>query len=161
MQTAPPEITWRCCSFFDLSLVELEAIYALRQAVFIIEQQCIYLDIDGLDEKSWHLAAWVKGQDWPLAYARLLPPGLKFAEASIGRVLTAPSSRGCGKGKELIHRAVAASQTLFEGAALRISAQAHLEMFYRGFGFAAVGKQYLEDGIAHVEMIRNSEQADL
>ncbi len=159
MQIAPPEITWRCCSFSDLSVVELQHIYAVRQAVFIIEQQCIYLDVDGLDEKSWHLAAWARGQDWPLAYARLLPPGLKFAEASIGRVLTSPRFRGSGKGKELIHRAVAASEGLFDGATLRISAQAHLERFYQGFGFVAVGQQYLEDGIAHIEMLRESKQA--
>ncbi len=148
--------TWRCCAFSELSLFELQHIYAARQAVFVMEQKCFYLDVDGLDAQAWHLAAWSPEQAWPLAYARLFPPGVKYREASIGRVLTTPVARGRGWGRGLVQRAIIESDALFAGAALRISAQAHLEGFYEGFGFGAVGEPYMEDGIPHLEMLRPS-----
>jgi ElaA protein len=154
MQADSTDIIWRCREFAALSLVELQHIYAARQAVFVLEQQCFYADVDGLDEKAWHLAAWAPWQDGPLAYARLFPPGVKYAEASIGRVLTTQGSRGRGLGKELVRRAVAESDAVFDGAALRISAQAHLDLFYQAFGFNAVSGPYMEDGIPHIEMLR-------
>ena len=158
MQTDPPDGTWRCCKFSGLSLVELQHIYAARQAVFVLEQRCLYLDVDGLDELAWHLAAWSTQQAWPLAYARLFPPGVKYAEASIGRVLTTPLARSHGWGRALVRRAVIESDVLFDGAALRISAQAHLDRFYEGFGFRVVGQPYMEDGIPHLEMLRSGRQ---
>lgn len=146
--------TWRCCAFPALSLAELHDIYAARQAVFVVEQQCVYLDVDGLDSQAWHLVAWAPQEPLPLAYARLFPPGVKYAEASIGRVLTTPPARGRGWGRELVRRAVEECDRLFAAPALRISAQAHLAPFYEGFGFRSVGETYLEDGIPHIEMLR-------
>ncbi len=149
-----PAATWRCAAFPSLSLAELHDIYAARQAVFVVEQQCAYLDVDGLDNQAWHLAAWTPQEPLPLAYARLFPPGVKYAEASVGRVLTTPPARGRGWGRALVARAVQECDRLFACPALRISAQAHLAPFYADFGFQAVGKPYLEDNIPHVEMLR-------
>jgi len=148
------EIRWRCCAFDALSVAELDAIYRARQLVFIIEQACAYLDADGVDPKSWHLAAWSAAQPEPLAYARLVAPGVKYAEASIGRVVTSAAARGTGLGRELVRRAVIEAEALYPGSGLRISAQAHLARFYAGFGFASVGEEYLEDNIPHIEMLR-------
>lgn len=154
MQVDFTDIIWHCREFAALSLIELQHIYAARQAVFVLEQRCFYADVDGLDEKAWHLAAWAPWQGEPLAYARLFPPGVKYTEASIGRVLTTLGARGRGLGRELVRRAVSESDALFDGAALRISAQAHLDPFYQGFGFKAASEPYMEDGIPHIEMLR-------
>ncbi len=155
--------SWRCSAFHELSLRELHGIYAARQTVFVVEQECVYLDVDGMDPQAWHLAAWADGaqgpQDSPLAYARLFPPGVKYPEASIGRVLTTAPARGRGWGRALVSRAVRECDRLFGRPALRISAQAHLDGFYEGFGFGRVGEPYLEDGIPHIEMRRPAGQA--
>lgn len=146
---------WRTCRFDALSPLELQGIYMARQQVFVVEQACIYLDVDGHDEAAWHLAAWSPpGQRMPLAYARLLDPGVKYAEPSMGRVLTTEAARGLGLGRTLVRRVLAWSAQVHPGQGLRISAQARLERFYEEFGFAAVGDCYLEDGIPHVEMLR-------
>ncbi len=145
---------WQCVAFDALTPAELDAIYRARQQVFVIEQGCPYLDADGVDPHCWHLAAWSTQQREPLAYARLVPPGVKYAEASIGRVITTSAARGTGLGRELVRRAVAQGEALFPGAGLRISAQAHLARFYGEVGFVSVGEAYLEDGIPHIEMLR-------
>ena len=148
------DLAWRFCRFEELTVTELQYIYMARQKVFAIEQQCAYLDADGLDERAFHLAAWSTQQRDPLAYARLLHPGVKYAEASIGRVITTAAGRGRGLGRELVARALGHAQSVWPGGALRISAQTRLQAFYEGFGFAAVGPPYLEDGIDHTEMLR-------
>ena len=153
--SGPADLDWRWRRFDDLGLRELQHIFAARQQVFGVEQQCIYLDIDGCDESAWHVAAWSPAQREPLAYARLLDPGVKYAEASIGRVLTVGGGRGRGLGRELMARAIARAAELWPGGAIRISAQSRLERFYREFGFVAVGPPYLEDGIEHIEMLRD------
>lgn len=147
-------LRWRWCRFDALSVVELQNIYAARQQVFSIEQQCVYLDADGYDEAAWHLAAWSAAQRLPLAYARLLDPGRKYAEASLGRVITTAPARGTGLGREVVRRAVALCAEAWPGGAIRISAQTRLERFYAEVGFVAVGVPYMEDGIAHTEMLR-------
>ncbi|MEP7101287.1 MAG: GNAT family N-acetyltransferase [Burkholderiales bacterium] len=149
---SPP--TWRCCRFDELGVFELQAIYMARQLVFSIEQACIYLDADGFDAHSLHLAAWSDDRTVPLAYARLVHPGRKYREPSIGRVITTSAARGTGLGRELVRRAVEACALAFPGQAIRISAQTRLERFYESFGFAAVGVSYMEDGIPHTEMLR-------
>ena len=149
-----PGVQWRCCRFEDLSLRELQFIYMARQQVFVLEQDCAYLDADGHDETAWHLAAWSPQHALPLAYARLLDPGVKYAEPSMGRVITTAPARGQGLGRELVRRVIALAARAFAGQGIRISAQARLEAFYREAGFAAVGEPYLEDGIAHIEMLR-------
>jgi ElaA protein len=152
---AEPELSWRFCRFEALSVTELQYIYMARQNVFVVEQQCVYLDADGLDEQAFHLAAWSPSHRQPLAYARLLDPGAKYAEASIGRVITTAPCRGRGLGRELVRRAIAHAAILWPGCALRISAQTRLEAFYAGFGFVAEGPRYLEDGIEHTAMLRS------
>jgi ElaA protein len=153
---APPiatPLTWRSGPFAALSLTELQYIYMARQEVFGIEQNCIYQDIDGCDEASYHLAAWSPQQAMPLAYARLVAPGVKYAEPSIGRVVTTAAARGTGLGRELMRRTIALAAALYPGQGIRISAQSRLEAFYGGMGFVIVGERYLEDGIPHTQML--------
>jgi ElaA protein len=149
-----PNLAWRCCRFAALDVRELQFIYMARQKVFVVEQQCAYLDADGYDEAAFHLAAWSSVQLEPLAYARLLDPGAKYADASIGRVITTQAARGSGLGRELMGRAIAQAGLAWPDAAIRISAQTRLEAFYASFGFVAVGPTYLEDGIDHTEMLK-------
>ena len=148
-----PSVTWRWCAFQGLSLLELNHIFMARQQVFSLEQQCIYLDADGLDERSHHLAAWSPAHTLPLAYARVVEPGLKYAEPSIGRVITTAAARGSGLGRELVRRAIAHCVEVYPGQGIRISAQTRLEGFYAEVGFVAAGEPYLEDGIPHTEML--------
>jgi ElaA protein len=147
-------LAWRCVPFDALAPRELQAIHRARQRVFTLEQQCAFLDADAHDEVAHHLAAWLAGEAEPVAYARLLPPGAKYEEASIGRVLTSAAMRGRGLGRELMARALARVDALWPGAGVRISAQTRLEAFYASYGFVAVGLPYLEDGIEHTEMLR-------
>jgi ElaA protein len=147
-----PSLTWRFCAFAELSVQELERIYTARQKVFLIEQNCVYLDADGRDSTSHHLAAWSSEHTVPLAYARLAAPGVNYAEPSMGRVITTAAGRGTGLGRELVRRLLAHAQDTYPGQGLRISAQSHLEAFYGEFGFVGVGERYLEDGIPHIEM---------
>jgi ElaA protein len=151
---APLVPRWRCCPFEELGLLELQFIYMARQTIFAIEQQCAYLDADGADQFSWHLAAWSDAHRMPLAYARLVQAGVKYAEPSIGRVITTAPARGRGLGRELVARAVAECTRLWPRQGIRISAQSHLARFYAEAGFEAVSGDYMEDGIPHVEMLR-------
>jgi ElaA protein len=150
----PIDLDWRFCSFEELRPIELARIYRARQQVFVIEQNCAYLDADALDELSHHLAVWSPQHAVPLAYARLVGPGGKYAEPSIGRVITTAVARGRGLGRELMRRMIAHSAALHPGQAIRISAQERLARFYADFAFVAVGEPYLEDGIPHLEMLR-------
>lgn len=154
MSHSTEEIRWRCCRFDELGVHELDRIYRARQQVFVIEQACPYLDADGVDPACAHLAAWSNAQAEPLAYARIVAPGVKYAEPSIGRVITTTAARGTGLGRELVRRAVEQTLRLHPGQGIRISAQAHLSRFYGSFGFERVGEEYLEDDIPHVEMLR-------
>lgn len=143
-------LAWHLRSFDQLSVHELYAIIALRQRVFVVEQACAYLDADDADPPSRHL--WATAADGAVhAYCRLVPAGLKFVEASIGRVITAPQARGTGLGKELMRRALAD----LGNVPVRIGAQAHLERFYGELGFQRASEPYDEDGIAHIEMLRS------
>jgi ElaA protein len=144
---------WRWCRFDELNVFDLQAIYRARQTVFSIEQECAYLDADGFDVTSFHLAAWSSDRSMPLAYARVVHPGQKYTEPSIGRVITIAAARGTGLGRELVRRAVAHCQEAFPGQGIRISAQTRLEAFYASFGFHAIGEPYMEDGIPHTEML--------
>ena len=154
MSGEPTVLTWRGCRFEQLTVFELDAIYRARQQVFALEQACAYLDADGFDAASWHLAAWSSSHAEPLAYARVVHPGQKYAEPSIGRVITTAPARGTGLGRELVRRAIALCGEVFPGHGIRISAQTRLERFYAEVGFVAVGPPYIEDGIPHTEMLR-------
>ncbi len=153
MKDSSTELRWRWCRFDELSVHELQNIYTARQLVFVLEQECPYLDADGVDEQSFHLAAWSSRQREPLAYARVVAPGVKYTEPSIGRVITTSTARGTGLGRELVRRAVEHTQMAYPGRGIRISAQSRLERFYAGFGFRRVGEDYLEDNIPHTEML--------
>lgn len=154
MNHASLPAVWRGCRFDALDVFELEAIYRARQLVFVVEQACAYLDADGLDAQAFHLAAWGADRAMPLAYARIVDPGHKYPEPSIGRVITTGSARGTGLGRELMRRSIAHCSSTFPNRAIRISAQARLARFYGSLGFQTVGTVYLEDGIDHVEMLR-------
>jgi ElaA protein len=146
-------IQFSCLPFSRLSPHELYEIMALRQEVFVVEQNCPYLDADGKDPDSWHLM----GRDQTgklICYTRLLPPGLSYpGYASIGRVVSAPSARGTGAGKILMRRSIDLCRHLFDSRPIKIGAQSYLLQFYEGFGFRSTGEAYLEDGIPHTKMI--------
>lgn len=146
------QLAWRIESYQDLSLDRLYAILAARAAVFVVEQDCPYQDLDGLDEYGLHVGAW-RGKEL-LAYARVLPAGWRFEEPSIGRVLSVESVRGTGLGRELMRRSIDVASERYAGHGLRISAQQYLEKFYADFGFRTVSDPYPEDGIPHIEMFR-------
>jgi ElaA protein len=145
-------VKWQWRRFAELGVDDLYDALQLRCRVFILEQGP-YLDPDGIDRHAWHLLGR-DAQGALVATLRLVDPGAKYAEPSIGRVVTAPEVRGIGLGRALTAEGLAGCDRLWPGRALRISAQAHLERFYSGFGFARVGDNYLEDGIPHVEMLR-------
>lgn len=147
-------LTWRWCRFDELSLRELQDIYMARQLVFAIEQECVYLDVDGFDEFSYHLAAWSPGQRVPLAYARLVDAGGKYPEPSMGRVLTTAAARGTGLGRELVGRLIEHASLAWPETGIRISAQSRLQRFYTEFNFVPVGDEYLEDDLPHIQMHR-------
>jgi len=142
---------WTCLRFDELSVRQLYDVLALRSQVFVVEQNCVFLDIDGLDPLTLHLLGTT--DDGALkAYARLIPPGLKAPDALIGRVVTAPAARGGGTGRVLMAEAVAQCERLWPTHPITLHAQAHLERFYGSFGFVPIGEQYMEDGIPHQEM---------
>lgn len=145
------KLEWTLKPFQDLTLEELYAFGQLRQEVFIVEQNCPYLDFDGKDAACYHLMGHLKGH--LVAYARLVPPGVSYPQAaSIGRVVSSPAHRGKGLGKALMKEALAVTQQLWYKVPLTISAQDYLLHFYEEFGFVDSGKKYLEDDIPHTEM---------
>lgn len=154
--TTEPPVTWDCAQFHDLAPNDLYSAMALRQIVFVVEQNCPYLDADGLDAKAHHLFGWKKGDGWKrlVAYARIFPPRVKYAEASIGRVATHPDVRGTGLGRVLMTEGIRQVDEKGWGREIRIAAQMYLERFYAGFGFERVSDPYLEDDIWHVDMRR-------
>jgi ElaA protein len=149
-------IEWQWSGFADLTVAQLYEMLALRQQVFVLEQACLYPDIDGLDPGAHHLLGWrtVDGRRELAASLRCLAPGAKYQEMSLGRVVTSPAARGTGLGRELVAQGIACAEGLHPGHAIRIGAQAHLEGFYAGFGFVTVSEPYDEDGIMHVDMLR-------
>jgi ElaA protein len=145
-------IDWQFAPFAQLTATQVHDLYRLRVAVFIVEQDCVFQDVDGVDPKCWHLLGYGGDPVELLAYCRLLPAGVKFDEASIGRVITAPPVRRTGMGRVLMAEAMKRAAQLWPGEPLRIGAQAHLERFYNGFGFTKSSEPYDEDGILHIEM---------
>jgi ElaA protein len=141
-------LRWHDRTFAELTTNELYAITQLRERVFIVEQNCVYLDADGVDLLSRHV--WADEAGALRAYLRIVPAGVKFPELAIGRVIIAAEARGTGLGKELMKRGIAAAG----GAPIRLSAQAHLQKFYRDLGFVVASEPYDEDGIMHIEMTR-------
>ena len=144
---------WTFAKFDELSRRDIHDLYQARLAVFVVEQKCPFQDVDGVDPQCWHLIG--RGEDGSvLAYSRLVPPGVKYAEPSIGRVLTMAAARRSGAGRELVRESIAQAERLWPGRPLRIGAQQYLEKFYGGFGFVRCSEPYDEDGIQHIEMLR-------
>jgi ElaA protein len=146
-------LTFSCLPFDQLSPFELYEIMALRQEVFIVEQNCPYLDADGKDPESWHLMGRNK-EGKLICYTRLLPEGLAYeGYVSIGRVVSSPSARGTGAGKTLMQRSIEMCRHFFGNQPIKIGAQTYLLKFYEHFGFQSTGEEYLEDGIPHTKMV--------
>lgn len=133
--------------------MEWYEIMQLRQDVFVIEQRCLYRDLDGKDPFCLHLSGRQMHTGKLAAYARLVPPSVVFEEASIGRVVTDQAIRGQGIGNLLMLRAIEEVQRNFLVSRIRISAQAHLQTFYYDLGFRKIGKVYDDEGIPHIDMI--------
>ncbi|MFC7462748.1 GNAT family N-acetyltransferase [Hydrogenophaga defluvii] len=151
-------LVWRFQAFDALTVAELYAVLRLRSEVFVVEQNCVFLDMDNSDAQAMHLmckaADAVEAQGELVAYARCFGPGVKYAEASIGRVITAPQARAGGLGHVLMREAVRAVQAHWGPQPIRIGAQARLQAFYEQHGFVREGEPYIEDGIPHIEMLR-------
>lgn len=149
-------VEWQWSDFAQFGAHEVHAILALRQEVFVLEQQCLYRDIDEIDLRSVHLLGWQRHdtQRTLVAYLRYVPAGIVSVESSIGRVACARAARGLGLGKQLFADGVLRADQQQPPEALRISAQQYLENFYTGFGFTTCSPPYQEDGIWHVAMLR-------
>lgn len=136
----------------SLTAPALYEIIKAREAVFVVEQQCIYQEIDEMAPHSWHLSVLLAGE--LAAYARVVDPGLRFEEPSIGRVMTLGKFRKLKIGRALMTEAIAFTEKNFPGTGIRISAQAYLQKFYESLGFQALGDTYDEDHIPHIEMVK-------
>ena len=145
---------WICKAFDELTAVELYAILRLRSEVFVVEQNCVFLDMDDKDQYCYHLMAWLG--DVLAGYSRIVPAGISYEESSIGRIVTSPVLRGHGIGRALIPQSVHTLYTLYGKQPIRIGAQYYLLKFYESFGFVQKGEIYLEDGIEHVQMLMNN-----
>ena len=145
-------ITWDNKFFSDLTLEELYAIGRFRQEIFVVEQDCPYIDFDNKDQDCWHVMGWDAEGDL-VAYTRLCPVGISYPnDISIGRVLTSAKVRRTGIGRILMQKSIEYAWELWGKQNIRISAQDYLLRFYGELGFADTGKKYLEDGIPHTEM---------
>ncbi len=146
-------LRFSCLPFDALSPHELYEIMALRQEVFVVEQNCPYLDADGKDLQSWHLMGR-NAAGALLAYTRLLPEGVSYpGYTSIGRVVSSPAARGTGAGKLIMQRSIDLCRHLFGPLPIKIGAQSYLLKFYESLGFISTGEEYLEDGIPHTKMV--------
>ena len=167
MQTAPeassakPALAWQWKRFAELTPAELYAILEARSAIFVVEQRCVFQDADGYDALAWHLLGWTGTQSARTlaAYLRLIEPGRKYREPSIGRVLTVAALRGAGLGREAMREGLQRCAKLYPGMPVRIAAQQRLERFYASLGFLPASAPYEEDGILHVDMLRTDSPA--
>lgn len=150
-------IKWECLTFEALSNLQLYKIIQLREKVFVVEQNCAYLDTDEKDFYAKHLLAW-KG-DLLVGYARLLPPNISYEDVSIGRLVSDSTVRRSGIGKVLMQKSIAELTKDFPKENIRISAQVYLKKFYESFGFQQQGTGYMEDGLPHIEMLKLCEKA--
>ena len=147
-------ITWYHKHFKNLSTTELYQILQLRNEVFIVEQNCPFQDLDDKDFKSYHLMGFDTDSQKVMAYTRIVPAGISYNEASIGRVVTSPLARGNGIGKQLMKNSIELLEELYGGISIKIGAQLYLKKYYESFGFQQIEEVYLEDGIEHILMIR-------
>lgn len=151
------KIVWSCLRFDELSTKDLYRILQVRAEIFIVEQDCVYQDVDGFDQQALHVMGQIPSGDEAqlVCYTRLLPPGAKYEGASIGRVVTKKSARGGGVGKVLMLNSLAFCKEQWPDTAITISAQQYLQKFYTGLGFETLSEPYDEDGIPHIRMQLN------
>lgn len=145
-------LSWICKPFPELSVHELYTLLQLRSEVFVVEQNCVFQDMDNKDQESQHLMGWLDHE--LVASARIVPPGLAYDEPSIGRVVSSPKFRKTGAGRDLMEKAIQITIQLYGNQPIRIGAQLYLKKFYGSLGFETQGSIYLEDGIEHIEMVR-------
>ena len=141
---------WYIKKFEQLSLDELYDILKMRSEIFVVEQECVYLDVDGKDKDVFHL--FLKENNKILAYCRILPRGIAYEEASIGRVIVNRNFRKEKLGETLITKAISYLKDVLKEKEIKIQAQAYLRSFYKKFGFQEISEEYLEDGIPHIDM---------
>ena len=144
-------IHWECLPFSRLTTSWLYRILKLRQDVFIVEQNCVYADLDDLDQPAWHMLA--SRDESLLAYLRCFPPGLVYEESALGRIAVNPEARGLKLGREIVQRGIDFNRERWPGAGIRIGAQQYLVQFYESYGFVTDSDVYDEDGIPHVKMV--------
>ena len=144
------QLHWIVKKFEELTPYQLYAILQLRNEVFVVEQACVFQDADDKDQDSYHLMGFADNK--LAAYTRLVPPGHAYTEMSIGRVVTSPSVRRSGAGRELMKKSIDNCYQLFGEGPIKIGAQLYLKNFYESFGFRQISDVYLEDGIEHIYM---------
>jgi len=145
-----PDFKWSRLQSF--TAIELYQIIKARETVFVVEQNCPYQETDDWDLHAWHLTAFVKGE--LAAYARVVDPGIKSSQPSIGRVMTVKNFRAQGIGRALMEEAIKFTELKFPGKDINISAQVYLQQFYASLGFQTSGESYDEDGIPHIDMVK-------
>jgi ElaA protein len=141
---------WNFCAFDELTPAQLYKIMHLRNEVFVVEQNCVYQDADHKDQPSFHVMGF--REDELAAYCRIIPPGISYGDPSIGRVVTSPSHRRSGYGRQLMARAIDFTLQRFSCRTITIGAQVYLRAFYGSLGFTPIGDTYLEDNIPHIAM---------
>ena len=147
------KLEWTIKKFHELANEELYQLLRLRSEIFVVEQQCNFMDMDNKDQKSHHLLGMKEGQ--LLAYSRIVPPGISYEYPSIGRIVVSSQGRGMGLGIELMQISISTLENLYGNNSIRIGAQLYLKKFYESFGFEKSSDIYLEDNIEHIEMTRN------
>jgi len=147
-------INYKFKEFFQLNIQELYDLLQLRSAVFVVEQDCVYQDLDNLDQKAVHLLGYPTTGKNLIAYARILPKDIPYdGYASIGRVISSKEMRGKGLGKQIMQKSIEYCCRAYPGVPVKIMAQYYLLDFYRSFGFKEFGEKFLEDGIWHINMV--------
>jgi ElaA protein len=147
------QLQWQFKKFDDLTPHELYNLLKLRSEVFVVEQNCVFLDMDDKDQASWHLMGTYENE--LVVYVRIVPPGVTYEEVSIGRVVSSPKHRRSGAGRVLMIKAIATVYELYGTQPIRIGAQLYLKSFYSSLGFEPQGDIYLEDGIEHIIMLKH------
>jgi len=148
---------WEVCFFNELTALRLYQLLKLRQDVFVLEQTCLYADLDNLDQQSIHISLIDEEEDQVIAYCRILPEGLIYPEAAIGRVVVSTQTRNQGLAKKLMLKAIHFIEQEMQAPYIKISAQSHLKCFYSSLGFNVASAPYDEDGIEHIDMMLSTE----
>lgn len=148
------KLNWSVKKFTEFNVHELYEVLRLRSEVFVVEQNCVFPDMDNKDQFCEHLSGC--REEVLYAYARIVPPGISYEFASIGRIVVSQAGRGEKLGKELLHMAIGRIESVYGQVPIRIGAQLYLKAFYESFGFLQTSDVYLEDGINHIEMTRKS-----